>query len=52
MSAREPRVLTCIEHWIPLFAAKQMGANRQLLFSPQLNHLNTLDEEINVFSSG
>lgn len=32
-SRKEPRVLTCIEHWIPLFAAKQMGVNRPLLFS-------------------
>lgn len=30
---REPRVLTCVEHWVPLFAAKQMEVNRQLSFS-------------------
>lgn len=28
-----PPVLTCIEHWVPLFAAKQMEVNRQLSFS-------------------
>lgn len=30
---REPLVLTCIEHWVPLFAAKHMEVNRQLSFS-------------------
>lgn len=30
---REPLVLTCIEHWVPLFAAKQMEVNRQLSIS-------------------
>lgn len=30
---REPLVLTCVEHWVPLFAAKQMEVNRQLSFS-------------------
>lgn len=30
---RQPLILTCVEHWVPLFAAKQMEVNRQLSFS-------------------